>query len=102
MYILIELSDDFTTIFTNAKDVTPFMKLFWQQQQELMKTGPTNVRYHPTLIRYCLSLAAKSNSTYQELRNSGILVLPSTRTLRDYRNFHQATNRFFETSDRKI
>ena len=76
-----------TTIFTNAKDVTPFMKLFWQQQQELMKTDPTNVRYHPMLIRYCLSLAAKSNSTYQELRNSGILVLPSTRTLRDYRNF---------------
>ena len=49
--------------------------------------GPTNVRYHPMLIRYCLSLAAKSNSTYQELRNSGILVLPSTRPLRDYRNF---------------
>ena len=23
-----ELSDDFTTIFTNAKDVTPFMELF--------------------------------------------------------------------------
>ena len=82
-----ELSDDFATIFTNAKNVTPFMKLFWQQQQELMKTGPTNVRYHPMLIRYCFSLAAKSNSTYQELRNSGILVLPSTRTLRGYRNF---------------
>ena len=63
------------------------MKLLWQQQQELMKTGPANERYHPMLISYCLSLAAKPNSTYQELRNSGILVLPSTRTLRDYRNF---------------
>ena len=38
------------------------------------------------IIRYCLSLVAKSPSLYEELRNSGILVLPSQRTLRDYRN----------------
>ena len=82
-----ELADDFTSIFSNAKEVTPFMSLFWQQQKELMKTGGKNARYHPMLIRYCLSLASKSKSTYEELRNSGILVLPSTRTLRDYKNF---------------
>ena len=34
-----ELADDFTSIFSNAKEVTPFMSLFWQQQRELMKTG---------------------------------------------------------------
>ena len=39
------------------------------------------------IIRFCLSLAAKSSSCYEELRNSGLLVLPSQRTLRDYRNF---------------
>ena len=38
------------------------------------------------IILYCLSLVAKSPSLYEELRNSGILVLPSQRTLRDYRN----------------
>ncbi|KAK3754384.1 hypothetical protein QZH41_002038 [Actinostola sp. cb2023] len=38
------------------------------------------------LIRFCLSLAAKSPSCYEELRNSNILVLPSQRRLRDYRN----------------
>ena len=32
------------------------------------------------LIRYCLSVASESESIYEELRNSGILVLPSTRT----------------------
>ena len=31
-------------------DVTPFMKLFSQQQQELMKTGGTNARYHHGLL----------------------------------------------------
>ena len=85
--IVQELADDFTSIFSNAKEVTPFMSLFWQQQKELMKTGGKNVRYHPMLIPYCLSLESKSKTTYEELRNSGILVLPSTRTLRDYKNF---------------
>ena len=30
---------------------------------------------------------AKSPAAYRELRDSGVLVLPSERTLRDYRNF---------------
>ena len=37
------------------------------------------------MIKLWLSLAAKSSSCYEELRNSGILVLPSQGTLRDYR-----------------
>ena len=39
------------------------------------------------LITYCLSLAAKSPSCYEELRNSNILVLPRQRTLIDYKNY---------------
>ena len=38
------------------------------------------------IIRFCLSVAAKSGAAYDELRNSGILCLPSRTTLRDYRN----------------
>ncbi len=38
------------------------------------------------IIRFCLSFAAKSASAFEELRNSGVLRLPSRRTLRDYRN----------------
>ena len=38
------------------------------------------------IIRFCLSLASKSPSCYEELRNSGVLVLPSQRRLKDYRN----------------
>ena len=44
------------------------------------------MRYHPMIIRFCLSLASKSKSANEELRNSNILVLPSSRTLRDYKN----------------
>ena len=47
---------------------------------------PKGMRYHPMIIRFCLSLASKSKSANEELRNSNILVLPSSRTLRDYKN----------------
>ena len=68
-----DLSNDFTSIFSNAdKEVTPFMNLFWQQQKKLFTSSGTGVRYHPMLIRFCLSLAAKSPSRYEELRNSGV------------------------------
>ena len=66
--------------------MTPFMNLFWQQQKKLLKSSATGMRYHPMIIRFCLSLAAKSPSCYEELRNSKVLVLPSQRRLRDYRN----------------
>ena len=44
------------------------------------------------IIKFCLLIAAKSPSAYEDLRfdskkGSGILVLPSQRTLRDYRNY---------------
>eukprot|EP00795_Rhopilema_esculentum_P002185 gene2186-17776_t len=39
------------------------------------------------LIRFYLSLAAKSPSCYEELRQSNVLVLPSQRRLKDYRNW---------------
>ena len=41
--------------------------------------------YHPMVIRFCLSLAAKSPSAYSDLlydgkTDTGVLVLPSLRT----------------------
>ena len=38
------------------------------------------------IIRFCLAIASKSGSAYDELRDSRVLCLPSRRTLRDYRN----------------
>ena len=82
-----ELSNDLTSIISDCgSSMTPFMNLFWQQQKRLFKSSTTGVRYHPMIRRFCLSLAAKSPSCYEELRNSKVLVLPSQRRLRDYRN----------------
>ena len=67
--------------------MTPFMNLFWQHlQKKKLKSSATGIRHHPMIMRLCLSLAAKSPSCYEELKNSNVLVLPSQRQLRDYRN----------------
>ena len=59
-----------------------FMKFFWEEQQKYLQSSKTGIRYHPALIRFCLSLASKSASAYDKLRyddktNTGFLILPS-------------------------
>ena len=81
------LEKDIATILEgNDKKHSPFMKLFWAQQQEAWKRSEKGIRFHPMIIRFSLAIAAKSPSAYEELRSSGVLKLPSKRTLRDYRN----------------
>ena len=83
-----ELSNDFSKILNSAGDahITPFMKLFWEQQKKLFSSSSKGVRYHPMIIRFCLSLGAKSPSYSEGLRNSKVLILPCQRRLKDYRN----------------
>ena len=42
------------------------------------------MRWHPQIIHWCLHLCLKSSGAYHKLRESGVLKLPSERTLRDY------------------
>ena len=81
-----EFEGDLNSIMEeNKESVSPFMKLFWEQQKS-ERGKSTTTRFHPMIIRFCLSLASKSPSAYDELRESNVLRLPSRRTLRDYRN----------------
>ena len=76
------------------------MKLFGQEQQKYINSlSSTDIRYHPTNITFCLNLAAKSSSTYKDLRydsttGSGLLILLSLRSLRDYKNYIKRTRVF--------
>ncbi len=85
-----DLSHDLLSIISeNSNKMTPFIKLFWEQQQKNVPRSPTGRRYHPTIIRWCLSVASKSASAYDELRDTFkdcTIVLPSRRVLRDYTN----------------
>ena len=89
-----DLGNDMVTIMSGADQskISPFMKFFWEEQQKYLKSSSTGVRYHPMIIRYCLSLAAKSSAAYDEIRydekkGTGFLILPSRRRLRDYKNY---------------
>ena len=63
-------------------EAIPHMKFFWQEQMRLLQSAKMGRRYHPQIIRFALSLHAKSPSAY-----SGALILPSERVFRDYKNY---------------
>ena len=71
-----------------------FQRVFWEQQKESQTRHPTQMRWHPAMIRWCLSLKFQSTAAYETLRSSGVLSLPSTRTLRDYTHFIRGTTGF--------
>lgn len=70
-----DLSNDLCSVLQAAdnNEVTPFMKLFWEQQKKLLSSSRSGVRYHSMIIRFCLYLHAKSLSCYVELQNSKVL-----------------------------
>ena len=77
---------------TDQRQISPFMKFFWEEQQKYVTMLPKSVKYHPMIIRYCFSLVAKSASAYKDIRynektGTGFLILPSRRRLRDYKNY---------------
>ena len=62
-----------------------FCRIFWDEQLKALQTKDSRkIRWHPALIKWCLHLKFKSTSAYHALRSSGVLTLPSERTLFDY------------------
>nr|XP_006814529.1 PREDICTED: uncharacterized protein LOC102801316 [Saccoglossus kowalevskii] len=65
-----------------------FQRLFWEEQLKHARCADSRqMRWHPTIIRWCLFLRFKSSTAYEALKNSGFVKLPSQRTLRDYSNY---------------
>ena len=58
--------------------------MFWNQQFEAASRNKHGMRWHPLMIRWCLYVQYLSSGAYEALRESGIIRLPSQRTLRDY------------------
>lgn len=78
-------SDLLSILCGQSLECFPMMKIFWEQQQRAMACGNARqMRWHPMMIRFCLSLAIKSPAAYDGFKN--VLQLPSRRRLRDYKN----------------
>ena len=60
------------------------------------------MRWDPLTIRWCLYLRHVSGRGYDMLRESGVIMLPSQRTLRDYTYFTRATVGFSEEIDQQF
>lgn len=82
---------------TVGKQQQPFAEntlpwLLWESQKKALKVKSRHgMRWHPQLIRFCLTLKQKSASCYEYIRNIGFLTLPCGSTLRAYTKFDDAS-----------
>ena len=62
-------------------------RLFWEEQKKNFSRSPKSRRWHPMMIRLALLVHSRSPAAYETLKKTGVLVLPSGSTLRDYTNY---------------
>ena len=91
-----------TTKIINTHSEDSFARIFWDQQKALDCTNPRHVRWHPLIIKWCLYLRHRSSGAYETLRNSGVLKLPSQRTLHDYTHYIKAQSGFSHEVDEEL
>jgi len=97
------INKDLLTIMnnqTNPAEEETFSSIFWEQQLKATRVKSSKgMRWHPAIVRWCLYLHHKSSGCYSTLRNSGVISLPSERTLRDYRHSSPSTAGFSKATD---
>ena len=89
----------------SAKDypADSFKRLFWEQQLKAISAkNKRQVRWHPAIIKWCLHMKFISGGGYHALRKSGLIVLPSERTLRDYTHSVRAGIGFLSEVDAQL
>ena len=65
-----------------------FQYLFWNQQFKASSLKDSrSMKWHPLFIKWCLYLRHLSGKSYEMLRQSKCIKLPSQRTLRDYTHY---------------
>nr|XP_047125903.1 uncharacterized protein LOC101241084 isoform X2 [Hydra vulgaris] len=75
------------------KNYNPFSEsspqyLLWEQQKiQVSRKDKRSMKWHPVLIRWCLSIYLKSPETYKHLTKSEFMYLPCKNTLLKYINF---------------
>ena len=80
-----------------------FRRIFWDQQLKALETdNPKQLRWHPAIIKWCLHLKLLSSGAYHALRTTGLITLPSERTLRDYTHFLKAGVGFSYDVDKQL
>ena len=51
-----------------------FQRLFWEEQRKALRArGPTAIRWHPMMIRWCLHIKFLSSAAYNAIRSAGFI-----------------------------
>ena len=80
-----------------------FQRMFWDAQLKAATLNNSkNIKWDPLIIRWCLYLRHLSSSAYEMLRESGVITLPSQRTLRDYTYYTKASTGFSADVDAQL
>ncbi|KAK3919723.1 Laminin subunit gamma-3 [Frankliniella fusca] len=78
------MSDALSEILSDSK-ITPAQSIFMQQQIKASQVEKSSsMRWHPTMLRLALAVHLTSPSAYELLRDTGMVKLPSSRTLFEY------------------
>lgn len=101
------LNSDLQTIIAENNDKLAhppdsFARIFWDQQRESLQKHPKQMRWHPMMIKWCIHLKMLSSSCYKSFRSSGVIQLPSERTLRDYTHVIKAKAGFQSDVDEQL
>lgn len=77
------IKDASDTVHSFPKDSVQF--ILWEEQKKYNALkDKRQMRWHPLVIRFALSLKYASTAAFQQVTKLGFLALPSERTLRDY------------------
>ena len=81
------------TAIENGFTENSFQRILWEQQKKYNSLkNKKQMRWHPLIIRFALSLRYASSTAYRTVASSGLLSLPSERTLRDYTHWCKVRN----------
>jgi len=81
----------------NGSDLNPTHAFFIHQQLKASQArSSSGIRWHPSMIRFALSLHLASPSAYATARDSGMIKLPSQRTLFEYKHLYEANEGIYE------
>ena len=101
---------DLTQIMNECADkvaaqhqVGSLARVFWEQQLKAASCkDQRQMRWHPLMVKWCLYLRHQSSSVYETMRQSGCLLLPSQRTLRDYTHYTSTMVGFSDEVDQQL
>jgi len=80
-----------------------FQRLFWDQQiQASSHSNPKSMKWHPIFIKWSLYLKYLSGKSYELLRKSKCIKLPSKSTLRDYTHHIPSKTGFSTENDQQF